>query len=144
MSLARIVTPTVMATLAACGGAKPAAAPVDPAANVEFKTMTGGIKNAEAAKPLCPVIPHFEALLTVTNLTGKLTYRWERETGKFSDTKEIAIPAAAATGSADLTVDSFEWLQTDRGVQLAPTAKLHVLTPIDRVSMPVVLAAKCF
>jgi hypothetical protein len=144
MRLARIVTPTVVALVAACGGKPAAAPPTDPASNIDVKTISGTVKNADTPRPTCPVIPHFDAVLTVTRLSGKLTYRWERSTGKFGDVKEITIPAAAATGSADVPVESFEWLQTERGVQLAPTAKLHVLTPIDRMSMPVDLSAKCF
>jgi len=150
MRLARIAAPSLLAVAAACGKS-----PSDKAAGataitdtsqvvLDFKALTGAVKNADATKPVCPVIPHYEATLTVGHLTGQLTYRWERSTGKNSDTKTINIPAGAANGVVDLAIDGDEWLQTDRGVQLNPSDRVHVLSPLDRLSSPVTLAAICF
>ena len=143
MRLARMVTPSAMAAVAACGGS-PKPAGLDPAAMLDFKMLTGNVKNVTDAKPICPVIPHFEAELLVSHLSGKLTYQWERSTGKSSETRSVDIPAAAATGPASITLPADEWLQNDRGVQLTPSDKVHVLTPIDRTSQPMVLSAICY
>ena len=147
MRLSRLATPSLVALAAACGKAPAkdaAVAPTDSLANVDFKMITATVKNVDKPKPTCPVIPHFEATLTVSHLSGELTYRWERSTGKNSDTKTITIPGGAAKGTVDLVIDPDEWLQTDRGVQLNPSDKVHVLSPIDRVSQPMAAPAICF
>jgi len=102
------------------------------------------VTNANSTKPPCPVIPHFEAVVSFTHLGGKFTYRWERSTGDSSKIREATIPAGAASGTATFAVEPDEWLDKDRGVQQTFTDKVHVLTPLNRTSSPLALQGICF
>ena len=111
---------------------------------LDFASVTGGVKNAEATKPTCPIIPHYEATLTVTRMSGTITYRWERSNGDSSKVMEVKLPEAARTGSATIPLEADEWLHRVRGLQQTFTDKVHVLTPVDRVSEALPLAGICF
>lgn len=148
MRLVRIVTPSVIATLAACGGpraAQPAVSvQVDSGAAVNFKSISAAVKNVDGAQPPCPVTPHFEAVLTVSKMSGTLRYRWERSTGVNGPVQELRMPLAARTNPIDVPVKADEWPVVDRGHQLTLTDRLHVLSPLNALSPPLSVDAKCY
>ena len=149
MGSSRAVGSSVIAAiLAGCGGAKPIqlakVGPPDSLQALTFKQVSGQVKGADSAMPKCPVTPHFEGVLTVSHMQGMLQYRWERSTGVNGPTQEIAVPAAARTGSADITVKPDEWASSEKGVQLWLTNRVHVLSPIDKLSPPVDVQLKCY
>ena len=149
MGSSRVVGTSVIAVaLAACGGPKSSqpgmAGPPDSLQALSFKEVSGRVIGADSAMPKCPVTPHFDAVMTVSHMQGTVQYRWERSTGVNGPTQEIAVPVAAKSGTADISVKPDEWPSAEKGVQLTLTSRLHVLSPIDRISPPVDLQAKCY
>ncbi len=134
--------------LVACGGTKALEASnmtaLDSGSVLDFATVTGGVRNAESTKPTCPIIPHYDAVLAVTKLSGTVTYRWERSTGEHSKVFEVKLPDSARTGMAKVPLESDEWLHRVRGLQVTFTDKVHVLTPVDRVSQVMPLDGICY
>lgn len=131
----------------ACGGPKsgpPASVAPDSLRSVSFKEVSGRVMGADSARPVCPVTPHFDAVIIVSHMQGKLQYRWERSTGVAAPTLDLEVPAAARTGDVDVTVKSDEWASSEPGKQLAVTNRLHVLAPVDKLSPPVDLMLKCY
>jgi hypothetical protein len=136
----------IAALAAGCGGSKTPAqppGPADPLQSVTFKEVTGMLRGADSAAPKCPVRPHFEATLLVSHMQGTLTYRWERAHGD-STIRTIDIPAGAKSGMVELQLHPDEWSSSERGVQVTVTDRVHVLTPINRVSPAVDVEAKCY
>ena len=136
------------ALLAACRGSRPgqaaANAPPDSARSLSFKVVSGRVLGADSTMPRCPVTPHFDAVVTVSHMQGTLQYRWERSTGVNGPTQEAAVPAAARNGAVDIAIKPDEWPSSVHGVQLSLTNRVHVLSPIDRLSPPVDVMAKCY
>lgn len=134
--------------VAACGGPKAGdvatKAVMDSSSVLDFASVSGGVRNAEAVRPTCPIIPHYDAALTVTKMSGTVTYRWERSTGERSKDFELKLPEAARTGTATVPLEADEWLHRVRGLQTTFTDKVHVLTPVDRVSQAMPLAGICY
>ena len=134
--------------LAACGGSKAGDAAtktvLDSGSMLEVGSVSGAVKNVDSPKPTCPIIPHYDATLTATKLSGTVTYRWERSTGEFSKVREVTLPEAARTGTATMPLEADEWLHKVRGLQVTFTDKVHVLTPVDRVSQATTLNGICY
>ena len=149
MGSSRAVGTSVIAVaLAACGGPKSTppgmAGPPDSLRVLSFKEVSGRVIGADSAMPKCPVTPHFDAVMTVSHMEGTVQYRWERSTGVNGPTQEVAVPAAAKTGTADVAVKPDSWPSSEKGVQLSLTNRVHILSPVDKLSPPVTLQAKCY
>jgi hypothetical protein len=141
-------TAMVAAAMAACGGSPSGKAAttvsLDSGAALDFSSVNGEVRNTESKGPQCPIIPHYEAVLQVTKMSGTVTYRWERSTGDSSKVMEVKLPDAARTGTVNVPLIPDEWLHRVRGLQVTFTDKVHVLTPVDRVSQALPLAGICF
>jgi hypothetical protein len=77
-------------------------------------------------------------------MNGQLRYVWERSTGKKSDTLVSDIPAGPRTDTVDITAKPDEWQSSERGVQIQVTNRLHVLSPVDKISPPIDVQLKCY
>jgi len=132
----------------ACGGSKSGGVAtktvLDSGSMLEVGSVSGAVKNVDSPKPTCPIIPHYDATLTATKLSGTVTYRWERSTGEFSKVREVTLTEAARTGTATLPLEADEWLHKVRGLQVTFTDKVHVLTPVDRMSQAMPLDGICY
>jgi len=82
---------------------------------------------------VCPKTFTFYATITV-NGPGTVTYRWERDDGRYSDTQGIVFNAAGSrttTMQWDLSGSSTGW------------HRIHVITPYDAASNPVYYTLTC-
>ena len=146
MHLARFIAPTILLGVAACGG-EPKLIPPHPAANgEEIRTLSvsGRVLDADSAQPKCPVRLHFDAVLTLVKLSGKLQYRWVRTNGDTSRLMELDIPPAAATGPVEVAVKADEWPDTARGQQLVFGDYVQILSPIPAGSFSTQVNVKCY
>ena len=137
MGSSRLFAGSLAILVAACSE------PVSKAESIDFKTLTGGVKGAYAVPPTCPVTVEFDAIVTVTKMTGVMKYRWERSTGVNGPEQTVKAPAAAATGPADIHINPDGWPITERGKQMTVTSRVHVLSPLDVKSDVLSLNVKC-
>jgi hypothetical protein len=105
--------------------------------------MNGGIKGLTESQK-CPVTAHFDGVITLSKIGGTLRYRWERSTGANGPVQELAIPAGAQTAAVDVVTTPDEWPLNQPGQQLTVSSRIHVLAPVDAISAPMSLQAKCF
>lgn len=89
--------------------------------------------NPTAFTGSCPHTFHFTGIIR-TNAAGTVTYRWERSDGN-SDTRTLTFSAAG-----DKTVESGDFKSGSSGTFWA---RLHVLTPNDKVSNQATFTLTC-
>ena len=134
------------ALLAACGGVKsgqgPGAAAGAPQ-GVAFKAVTEHVLHEDTKESKCPVTLRFEAVLQLTHMDGKVTYRWEHSDGSAGTTGETDTPGAASAGTVEVKVIPDDWTDSKPGVLVMLTDRLHVLSPVDKVSPPVDVQVRC-
>lgn len=144
----RIMGTSVLAAVAACGGSKAGqastATQADSGATAVVKSTMATVIGAEGEKPPCPVTARWDAVLTVYKMSGTLQYRWERSDSVNGKTLEVSVPAGARTEPSDITLDPFDWPDTQPGVQLNRWARVHILSPIDSRSSPTDVPMKCY
>ncbi len=135
------------ALLAACAGAKPGQVatsnPADTLPGIGFKSVTEHVLHEDTKTSKCPVTLRFEAALQLTHLDGKLTYRWEHNDGSPGTTGELNIPDGAHRGTAEADALPDDWTDSKPGVLLMLTDRLHVLTPVDKLSPPMDVQVRC-
>jgi hypothetical protein len=110
---------------------------------VIFTTINGGIRGLTESQK-CPVTAHFDGVITLSKIGGTLRYRWERSTGANGPVQELAIPAGAHTAAVDVAAAPDEWPLNQPGQQLTLSNRIHVLAPVDAISPPVSVDAKCY
>jgi hypothetical protein len=136
-----------IALLAACAGAKSGqvanANPADSLPGIGFKEVTERILHEDPKESKCPVTLRFEAVLLVSHMDGKMTYRWEHSDGSAGTTGETDIPGAAHAGTAEVKAVPDDWTDAKPGALLMLTDRLHLLSPVDKVSPPVDIQVRC-
>jgi len=152
----RLLAGSVFALTLGCGSPRPTPASNDSTPSpeqlaqvsnggtVEFKEVNGGIRGVTTRHPLCPVTAHYDGVLQVTKLSGKLRYRWERSVGHYGPVEELTIPEGAMNGPVNVAVKKDEWPINDRGQQVTVSNRIHVLSPVNKTSPAIDLEAKCY
>jgi hypothetical protein len=148
MVATRVAAVSLVALTAGCGRRPPAPleqtiSPPDTAHSVSFTTLSGGIKGITKDRK-CPVTAHFDGAIHLSGISGTLRYRWERSTGVSGPVQELPIPAAAAGGAVDVAAKADEWPLSQRGQQMTVTDRIHVLAPVNALSIPLDLDAICY
>ena len=139
MRSARVIAGSLAVLASACSQ------PVSKAESIDVKMLTGGVKGGGTeAMQKCPVTVEFDAIVTVSKMTGTLKYRWERSTGVNGPEQSADAPAAAATGTADIHIRPDGWPITEQRKQLTVSSLVHVLSPLDVKSQPLMLDVKCY